>query len=1199
MSELDKLATRVNKGVLENADDVLEEFELDEGIQDSTPSDNFIQTISTSRTLDKQPAIDIDLGDIDDMDLDLDDILGSVDLDMEIGDMDFGAFDDLEMDIDVGATGIVGIDQVRVEKSEEDVKEIINYINREIKMYNLVTSSLNEYEKTKYYSVTSHNAKVELDHVQRGGGGVNTRENCNKLKALIAELNAPKISITPQYVQSRLNMIPSELKTNLWDLFERFERESGLEHSIYTEKLEDDQKKLVMTEVSKILGIIEPIVETVEKSLHTNDTAKRNMMGMLSELNPELEPIGDIEAFYEIINVTEITDGETTISETRNYLEISAQLTRIMDGQLTRKETKKYKDTIVIRVPAHATGARMELLTVTHSRVKEMYMEKCKEEGIVPETYILKPLAYKYRNALVTFGSIGDFASFRESVMPQLDGLRSRRGSVNDLTISIVAGKENFEGIYLERYKATTKEFTRYTEREIGKMLEGKEVNKSLQNYIQTPAPFQIERAILHKYDTPCRRYFLGVIEGMPNAKNIEKLFYANKVDICHSYLSVALPYLVNHAKQVLDKLENTDEGLNVTYNVAADIITYGEPVMGFISKHMTNKETGELTSLIDLLNDTELLETITLADLLGMNKTGYAVTNNNRKVVYSKNRPSEFCGTLIESAKALSKINVETDSEIKGKGKSRVENKVIILEGIDNADEHLKYLKAILNSIIETKGIDAKVDLDMIVNEYRNRIKPIKENVPINNAYYMQQRGGILQAVEDRDDSRLDEFKEMVMDINMKRLQNTTSFSEFVDIIKSKEFAEVIGNDVLETVEDLSKEFKIDLAQTLMTAPLIPNSEILLKSYLEALTEEILNNYKEGSLQETIGLPGPTELEAPEVSQYNLGEIGGKVDYTVSELIKGLESGQYPTTIIRDIVALSKLVGNEEQFAKLGGTRSERMIARTLKGTFDNLLTYSALPTIQVGDWDTDILSLFVEEILNQLCVSNIEYALIQDSIALKLFYQNRNVAKRNIEKQLEEYYIEPSELLDEAIDLQNLLYWIEAVQVLPMELHTEVRKDRMIVLEKLKKTLNVKPVNVESQKELDMKKQRSNAYYKLFLDSGNIKYLKDVDRNFVDFELLTRQPTAEPGSIGGEFSTTELVQLYDLEEDLDGKISDYEYVDIILIAEKKNPKIIETLPEPVVRFVEKDTTVSVLDPAVIETLRKDSSFNLNYKSF
>lgn len=154
------------------------------------------------------------------------------------------------------------------------------------------------------------------------------------------------------------------------------------------------------------------------------------------------------------------------------------------------------------------------------------------------------------------------------------------------------------------------------------------------------------------------------------------------------------------------------------------------------------------------------------------------------------------------------------------------------------------------------------------------------------------------------------------------------------------------------------------------------------------------------------------------------------------------------------------------------------------------------------------------------------------------------------------------------------------------------------------LKEFNDIKLNNHETSRNTDAKLIEYNSIiYKAYLKTGNANYLKEVDRDYVPFSLLTYENTLSKG-VAGEYSPQTLIEKYNLDDDkgyfIEGEGADaqIDYVALILLIEQKEPNLKEQLPKEIVEFVE--SSVTRIPREAVETWIKDtekSKFQLKYE--
>ena len=253
----------------------------------------------------------------------------------------------------------------------------------------------------------------------------------------------------------------------------------------------------------------------------------------------------------------------------------------------------------------------------------------------------------------------------------------------------------------------------------------------------------------------------------------------------------------------------------------------------------------------------------------------------------------------------------------------------------------------------------------------------------------------------------------------------------------------------------------------------------------------------------------------------------------------------------------------------------------------------------------DKEILGFNIQKLLEDveyklkcICPSNIDINYIITDLKKTLYYQSSGFVDEEVKSNLQEYkYSEVDKEYLEISEITLMGKYIAALSdILGFNLSIYYTKQMNNRIDEIKSGMKKLSASEMYSFTPSADRRRANVLYKAYLNSQNKKMLKDVNRDLVDMELLIQEPKAD-GSGGGEFSRYNLIKEYELEEKTlsPEDSADLDYFYTILTIEKYNPEIYDTLPRPIIEYMEKGRVLE--DRYKNDDLFKTTRFKLKIK--
>lgn len=277
----------------------------------------------------------------------------------------------------------------------------------------------------------------------------------------------------------------------------------------------------------------------------------------------------------------------------------------------------------------------------------------------------------------------------------------------------------------------------------------------------------------------------------------------------------------------------------------------------------------------------------------------------------------------------------------------------------------------------------------------------------------------------------------------------------------------------------------------------------------------------------------------------------------------------------------------------------------RVLKRLYNNVdIIVSDVSTISgLINTDKDIKSYvdIITSLVSELYKNNSKVISIFMAILNEEFMStNYESAKDIVLNDLNKFRVDANSIeFKETVDLK--LKELTVSKFIPFSFN-EYQDYNIKYRDKIKELLGVLELK-ETDVELNVKNlknliERSNLSYAAYLRTGNVSYLKDINRDYVSADLLMYEDGVN-NTVVGEFSPTALLEKYSMEERRDEFEDDdsFDYQSMILEIEKLQPNLKYTLPKPIVDFVE-NTEIVIPEDTFEYFTNGNTKFDIKIKS-
>lgn len=1121
---------------------------------------------------------------IDNSLLDLGDDVNGLDL-SEVKDLasdDSGLDFDLDMDWSTDYSNEVPIDELLV--NEDEIKDIFNYITEEIKYFDKLryAEALLRYKESRQkYDKTSQNEQLFVESlntsVYTNEDVANTRRLMNDIR-LDNEVTLNRINIQtylPSIAQHRLKDLTNQIIIN--------ERISP------TEPISTDSKEKILKLLDEIITEISYSIETDRKEQESYTLRNKSIRKPKhpKQYGPGLEKV---DVIYTIDHISEVS--KSGISE-NNYYKLNASRSVILNKNLTDKEImSNYPQKLVITASKDNPDFGMSLEIIDKNMLKSYFDSLCEKDDLAKKTLILKPFFLQKGNIAVIFNKkylYTDFVEIAEKNLQQ-----------NKITVNgdiWIIGTEMTPVLYPDVFRNDiSRELVEYPMYS----------NKELEDYISTFRKTQSVEQIINEMDFDKTQLFKTKTFGKIKLASMIPEYinrYRNEVmstntptvlDVFEKYkLEMTSEYLFEVLKR-LKYIVNTKSLQEMTIEDALDMINVFNKENGLLVKlEITDLGAGLTKRLYDALQTHK----IDFSDL-------YEIHYSDKITVSSFQKSKHSYGSVINSysnAELLLKGFVENskDNQLSLIENNNIDNKIEINgdnmnKGTTTIEEyHFMICEQIIKNIFDSCKIKEDEFAKEVAKQYVNSIKA-KENSNNNDAHIYLRSG--VNHVELTEEQRI--LRERLETYNLEKFKNgkLLEFQVVDDKLKSiiKSINTNITDELLDKME--STDFIKDISAILALVNNIETVTPVIESVFKVLSESYIDNYKKGTLLDKISVTSNnvnTNIGDYTISLTN--EINK--NYTFTTIENGINRLS-PYSVERDKTFLASLFTDKvldaynpekpKRFQRLVNMLLEKLLkdepeTLNIDGKFDN-------EEIKI---DLDALVKNTEYKINLVTTNYPESNYIISRLNQILYYQGVGFLTDEVNTKMEGVkYYEKDKNYQEVTNVVSVSSMVTILsEILDYRLGIHYTKTANEIIEEIKSKME--SVTEDSAYLPEKNKKRQNAMYKVYLTTGNTDVLKSVNRDYVDFELLTKEPKAD-GIGGGEFSQSKLIEEYELVNYLfdSEELDNLDYFYTILTLEKFQPDIINYLPKPIMEYME--TPIEIPERFRNDELLKETKFNI-----
>lgn len=1096
--------------------------------------------------------------------------------------------------------GVIGeTDSNNIISNEKEIRELYDFVQENAKAYDMMRTSeailRTELMKRRYNS----NIELEKQFIDSLNTISYSEKDLDKVNAYYRWIQGQD-SITPNQIYSLID-INDSVKVRVDELMNEL---------ITTDRIGLDEN-LSEDSIYKILNLLDIINQEISLTIKDSKGEKEMAFEFGQYNKPSLEPsvekrLKTAKVLYLTNKITEIVNSNLNYdNERRKYYKIFIKRALVLDDSLTTKEIdEKFPEEITITYSTKNKDANMCLYSIRNSSLRNLYKQVCDKKDIEAKEYVLKPFFLLRNESLVLFSKLYYYTDFiNQSVKNLME---------NNVTTS-----------QLEWYKSVElnseyhNELFEKEELEIGaiyKTYTNQEIESYLKDYITTnriKKKFDLLRVTTQSFNqtnTYCRNILLNIVyeyvdkhqEQTGNLLNSDDIFKMYQPRIVLEYILKSLSimkYYVNRNK--IDEFKEPD---------FRDLLSFFQDKNGLIDK--LGLEDLSLESIKAAILDENNKKHITLDALYVM-----PPTVGVKKSYIKKNRyKSSVLNRTFEKAQRLlktfdEKINFNNVLQIIDGNNTNQDNNTVesgekfMVNDENFRDSHKQIVKYIITSIFNHNGIEDEDSFaDTLAEKYIDSIKE-SEMSNIKDAHIFLRNNHSVEVNDNVDSTGLK--KEFIL-ININRhrlglgLADTTCLIDSLNNGYLKEKYPNIENIDFEKYKD--SEFIKDLNKIILFSEELKSVVGVADSILSNLTEDYIIEYKPGVLLNKISIntKEPILLE----NEIWVGVDGNNLHnyYNIKDIYKGVNESK-PFTIIRDEAFLTNLFS--DRVFKVYKKEKPNRFYNIVQNLFETTLMDQKEDLSETFAEDKEILGFNIQKLLEDveyklkcICPSNIDMNYIITDLKKTLYYQSSGFVDDEVKSNLQEYkYSEVDKEYLEISEITLMGKYIAALSdILGFNLSIYYTKQMNNRIDEIKSGMKKLSASEMYSFTPSADRRRANALYKAYLNSQNKKMLKDVNRDLVDMELLIQEPKAD-GSGGGEFSRYNLIKEYELEEKTlspeDSNDLDYFYT--ILTIEKYNPEIYDTLPRPIIEYMEKGRVLE--DRYKNDDLFKTTRFKLKIK--
>lgn len=1096
---------------------------------------------------------------------------------LDLDNIDFSLDDD---DIEINLDDI-DFNVKDVKKDDDSIpkraREIFNYVLEELEVYDSMkyAEDLQRYVLTKKkYEETTDREIEYLNSLSTSFYTENDRNDVNNWIRMLKnkdEVTLGELSYeiqSSEEIQSRLNVIYSEIHN---------EEKIGP-----FEKISDKSKDKIIRELDEILM-------EIEISLNNKFQEDKIRMSCKTDFNkPKKSPklcktIENSKAIYLAEDIVEIfNEGLSKANSRSKFYKLTATRAAVLDDSLnTEQIEEKYPEKINMTFSKYDESIRMFLSVIRNSYVDSLFRQICEKNDIEYKTTILKPFYIKYGDKVILLSHKYIYDDFISKAREIIEGSNVNTTG-DEWYVRVYMDSRSYPEIFNSEYVTEVPTYKMYTNEELEYYIENIKSEIGTKNLL-TLISNKAESKGLQKINTSCRIILAEILvkyskihkDRFKESISTQKVFDGYKKFILFEYLTKA----INTVKYRVDTF-----GLDIDYVSALDLITIFNPKSGILAKLDINNLSAK--DIYDSLDNEEVVKDLSLAELYiipGIDDVKQSDLKSRKNTVPVFNDSYENAVILLKTFinnynpdNILSLLN-DNDEEENDSKKDKVGDSIMV-KGENIKESHIEIIKHILKDIFEEHDItDEDEYVEELAKIYVNSVKPCKYSNDNDSRIYIRTGEN-----EEYSSDEINVLKNSLEQLNVNDLRSGISYED-IDWIRrlsdKNEYYELneiynINDEFLNLVYSNS-DLITDLTRLRLFSSDIKSVNEILNSVFKNLNKDFVDNYKSEELVKRSGIPSRIPVINRESVEIFVNNYYNS-DYKIETIYNGINNYE-EFTIKRDIAFFMRLFKNDV-FSIYNKEKPRR---------FKNVLKQLLEASLQLEDTDLaeefvseDMFGYDIKQMINNamiklelVCPSTIDYNMIKTNLRQTLYYQKSGFIEEDIKARLKgyKYYVDDENYRKVGQYLIASKVIASLSQFIGNFISIEYVNDMNRKIDELTSKMEKIDVDELSNSSPTGERRRSNALYKAFLVKQDKRILKNVNRDLVDFDLLTKEPMAD-GTGGGEFSRTALIEEYELTEKTlapeDSKDLDYFYT--ILAIESFNPEIIEYLPRPIIEYME-----------------------------
>lgn len=1127
----------------------------------------------------------LDIGNIISEDLNLDDINIGEDVKIDLKDLDFNIDDD----------------NSQLDESESKrAKDIFEYVLSELKLYDSMkyAEDLQRYviTKKKYEETTDR----EIEYLNSLSTSVYTESDRNDVSRWIRFIkNKDEFTIsellyeiqTNEEIQNRLDSVYSEIYNT--------------EQIGPYETLNENSKNLILRELDEILMEIEIALSNKfqEDKIRMSSKGEFNKPNKSPELHKTVE---NTKAIYLAENIYEIFNEGLSKSNSRSkFYKITAKRASVLDQSLTSGQIEeKYPEKINMTFSKYNDSIKMFLSVIRDSKVDSFFKQICENKGINYKNTVLKPFYIKSDDKIILLSRQYMYDDFIEHAKNIIEGSNVNTTG-DEWYVRVYMDSKSYPDIFSSEYVTETQSFKTYTNEELMYYIENIKSEVGAKNLL-TIVSNKAESKGLQKINTACRIILAETLVKYTkyHKENFKEMISAQKAfDNYKQY--ILFEYLIKSINMVKYRIDTF--AMDMDHINALDLITIFNPTTGILAK--LGLKDLSINNIYKSLSNKEVVGDLSLSELYiipGIDnvKQSDLKSNKNSVPVFVKSYDNAvmLLKTFINNYNPDNILSLLNGSNnIIGSDNKDKDGDSIMVKGENIIKAHRDIVEHILKDIFKENGVvDEDEYISKLADLYISNINPGKKSNNYDANLYIRTGENNINSTEDTET-----LKRALYELNINDLKSGISYND-LDWIKritnSEEYPEFnrIYNLTEESINLIysNEELLEDLNRLRLFSSDINSVNIIIDHVFKNLNKEMVENYVSGELVKRSGIPSTIPVINRETVEIFV-ENYYKNKYGIETIYDGINNCK-EFTIKRDISFFMSLI--EYDIFKIYNKEKPKRFRKVL----ENLLIAALTPDNTNIAEDLKKYNSFGYEIdkmvenamikLEMVCPSNIDYNIIKSKLKQTLYYQRTGFIEEDIKSRLQgyKYYVDDEnynkvgDYLAASKIIASLSKFIgNGISILYVN-------DMNKKIDELTSTMEKVDINELSGSSPTGERRRSNALYKAYLVRQDKRILKNVNRDLVDFELLTKEPMAD-GTGGGEFSRTALIEEYELSEKTlapeDSKDLDYFYT--ILAIESFNPEIIEYLPRPVIEYME--SPIAIEDRFKNDKIFESTKFKVN----